>query len=265
MSEETEKKAKAMGWVPEDEFRGNPDKWVDADKFVERGENIMPILKENLDRALTKLEALETARQKDQESFKKFQEFASKAEERSFKAAEANYKKEVATLKRELKEAAKAEDWSKFDDIEKNIDTLEKPLPPDITSPNAPNPDTDPVFVEWNKGNEWYKSDMEMTRWADSVAQFVKSMNPDLAGKAFFDEVAKQTKEKFPDKFENKKQKDRPMEGGGEIDDKLSKGGKKKWSDIPASERADAEKAYQEYKNIIPGYTREEYLKNYEF
>ena len=56
--EEIEQKAKAMGWSPQEEFRGDPDKWIDAAKFVARGENIMPILKENLDRALEKLEKL---------------------------------------------------------------------------------------------------------------------------------------------------------------------------------------------------------------
>ena len=47
MSENTEQEARNLGWVPQEEFRGDPGKWVDAETFVERGHTIMPILKSN--------------------------------------------------------------------------------------------------------------------------------------------------------------------------------------------------------------------------
>jgi len=48
MSEETaETKAKAMGWSPKDEFRGDPDRWVDAETYVRRGEEFIPFLRAN--------------------------------------------------------------------------------------------------------------------------------------------------------------------------------------------------------------------------
>ena len=42
---ETEISARAMGWRPQDEFGGDPERWVDADTFVARGEQVMPLLK----------------------------------------------------------------------------------------------------------------------------------------------------------------------------------------------------------------------------
>ena len=49
-SEQTaEEKAAAMGWAPQDQWRGPPGKWVDADTFLKRGENNPRILRERLD------------------------------------------------------------------------------------------------------------------------------------------------------------------------------------------------------------------------
>src|SRR2546421_12509972 len=44
-AEETEVKAKELGWAPKEEFRGNPEKWVDAETFLKRGEEILPLVK----------------------------------------------------------------------------------------------------------------------------------------------------------------------------------------------------------------------------
>ena len=47
MSEESfEIQAKAMGWVPKDEFKGDESKWKDAESFVKDGYEILPILRE---------------------------------------------------------------------------------------------------------------------------------------------------------------------------------------------------------------------------
>lgn len=39
-----ETEAKGMGWAPKEQWRGNPDTWLDADKFVERGKTFVPFL-----------------------------------------------------------------------------------------------------------------------------------------------------------------------------------------------------------------------------
>lgn len=39
--------AKEMGWVPEEEFRGDKSKWIDAGTFLARGRDVMPLLRKN--------------------------------------------------------------------------------------------------------------------------------------------------------------------------------------------------------------------------
>jgi hypothetical protein len=46
-----EEKASQQGWAPQDQWRGPPDKWVDAETFLKRGENNPRVLRERLDAA----------------------------------------------------------------------------------------------------------------------------------------------------------------------------------------------------------------------
>jgi hypothetical protein len=48
VDEETISMAKSMGWVEEENFRGDKSNWVDAEKFVDKGMNDLPILRERL-------------------------------------------------------------------------------------------------------------------------------------------------------------------------------------------------------------------------
>src|SRR5882762_9790943 len=47
---EIEVKARKMGWLPKEQFRGSADKWVDAERYVSRGEEFIPFLKADRDR-----------------------------------------------------------------------------------------------------------------------------------------------------------------------------------------------------------------------
>src|SRR6188768_4292987 len=38
------KEASSLGWVPQEKWTGDPERWVDAQSYVERGEKILPIL-----------------------------------------------------------------------------------------------------------------------------------------------------------------------------------------------------------------------------
>ena len=44
---EVEVKARNMGWLPKEQFKGQADKWIPAETFVERGETFVPYLKAN--------------------------------------------------------------------------------------------------------------------------------------------------------------------------------------------------------------------------
>jgi hypothetical protein len=77
-----------------------------------------------------------------------------------------------------------------------------------------------------------------------------------LQGKALYREVGKRAKEVFKHKLVNSR-RDEPsaVEGGGS---KPKKGGKT-FDDLPA----EGKKAFDRFAKQIPGFTKEDYLKNY--
>jgi len=46
-----EERAAQQGWAPQDQWRGPPDKWVDAETFLKRGDNNPRVLRERLEAA----------------------------------------------------------------------------------------------------------------------------------------------------------------------------------------------------------------------
>jgi hypothetical protein len=40
-----ESEARQQGWMPQEEFKGDPDRWTDAETFVRRADEVLPILK----------------------------------------------------------------------------------------------------------------------------------------------------------------------------------------------------------------------------
>ncbi len=53
---EVETQALAMGWIPEEKFRGDKAKWVDAETYVERGQTYLPFIKAENRKLQEKLE-----------------------------------------------------------------------------------------------------------------------------------------------------------------------------------------------------------------
>ena len=56
MQPAVEQEARTLGWVPQEDFRGDKSRWVDAETFVQRGHEIMDLLwKLNVDHGITVL------------------------------------------------------------------------------------------------------------------------------------------------------------------------------------------------------------------
>ena len=108
-----EARARRMGWYPKDEFHGRPDDWIPAEKFVDRSERELPILRENLRRFDTRAAQAERAAQESQrritdmtakiellsDAMDSMRSMADGAEKRGYDRA-------IATLRKDAQEAA---------------------------------------------------------------------------------------------------------------------------------------------------------------
>jgi hypothetical protein len=135
-----ESEARLQGWKPKDEFDGPDTKWVDAETFLERGKEMAPVLKRELDKAQGKIAKLE-------ETVKRLDTYSSKAEQRAYQRAKAD-------LEAQLESSAEAGDVEGVKAAAKGITDLEKDAARDNKSGTSP--DFEEAFGAWHKDNPWF-------------------------------------------------------------------------------------------------------------
>ena len=195
-----ETEAKALGWTPQEQFKGSPDKFVGAEEFVQRGKAIMPILRKNNEKLLTEvtevkgqLGAVQAALREAQESMATFREYHDQTAKRAYDAA-------LRDLRAQKAEAITANDGATVVAVEEAIDKLGKEallLPkPAAAPPPPPAQQLHPDMVSWERDNAAWLAEPEKQAYAQSVGGYVRAMNPNLTGRAFLDKVTEQV-EKF--------------------------------------------------------------------
>mgnify|MGYP003644788966 CR=1 FL=1 len=220
----TEARAMKMGWRPKEEFQGDPEKWRPANEFVERGDNMLPIMRKTAERQERQIAEL-------QQTVREFAELNTKADARAFERA-------LKELKKQQIEAVAAGDAEAFVKVDEAIDDLHKDAAknPKI---KVPEPVEDPDYVEWEGRNKWMKTDKEAQAYAESYAQYLRKKGDERVGSEFLDEVTKAVKKEFPDKFTNpRREAPSSVEGSSP---QARKGGKS-FVDMPADARAACER-----------------------
>lgn len=245
VDEETVALAKSMGWVDEDKFRGDSSRWVNADKFVEKGMNDLPVLRERIRSQSKKLSDMES----DIESFKSHHEQTqTRAYHQALKDLE---EKQLATVEEG--------DTDEFKRIQKQKQDLAV-AHSRTARPGSKTPDN-PLYTTWKDGNaDWFEKDAEMTAYANRMSDYVAEMKPDLIGKKeFLDEIDKEVRGRFGDKFQNS-ERNRPnaVESGGRSP--RQRGSGNSYSDLPAEAKAACDKFVR--RGLI---TKEQYVKDYEW
>lgn len=167
-----EAEASKMGWVPEDKFRGDKSRWVDAKTFVERGHQVLPIVKAQLRKTEEELAQVRQAA-------KEFQDFTSAAKEREVGEWKAKYEEAL----RAKSEALTQGDGDKFIEAEEKQRELEASKPQPKTEP----PKVDPAFAAWRADNEWYGVDEARTRRANLIGAVLAADG--MKGREFYDAV----------------------------------------------------------------------------
>lgn len=158
-----EAKASELGWVPKEKFRGDPAKHVDAKTYWEKGELVLPIVKQQREEA--KKEAAELRKQlaEVKGTMSDFQKFTEEAAERKYKA-------EVAELRAAKAAAVEAGDKIAYQRADDALEEIKEAKPQPVKT--EPKQDVgDPEFVaefkDWVSKNEWYEKDPDKKIAAD--------------------------------------------------------------------------------------------------
>ena len=259
-----ESEARAQGWVAKEEFRGSEDDWVDAETFVRRGKEIMPILRKNNEKLLKELGEAKKMAEEARETAKEFREFQKQQFERKTKDLES----QLENLKQAKREAITQGDGDRAIAIDDAMDELKEQrqeAKEDLKAAEekvkeAPQVTQDPTLNEWMDKNDWFGKDSRMTGVANGLGVELRRENPSLNGQAFLDKLDSELQEMFPEKF-GKKRTPNPMEGSpnGTARPSVSSG-KKTYNNLPPEAKAACDKFVKQ--GLM---TKEAYVAEYDW
>lgn len=237
---EAEVKARAQGWAPKDEWRGPDEKWVDAETFLKRGEQIAPIQAERIEKLTRELEDAKR-------TIADFAGWRSKVEKDAYERA-------MKDIKARQREAVKTMDEAAFEAAEKDAQELQKKVEQKTEQPGEA-----PEVAAWKSANPWFDADPALNLEAQAIHVNIGRTKPGLTLEQNLAEVTKEIKRRYPEKFgieENPRRKEAPSVEGA--NGTRTKAGGKSYADLPAEAKAACDSFVKQ--KIM---NREQYVKDY--
>ncbi len=218
-----EAEAAKQGWVPKDQYK-NPEKWVDAKTFVERGEVFRPALNAKYKETEAKYTELERKYQEQEAAIERANKISEKMME--------NYKRDtLEKLKAEQKSAWEQGDDARYNELDKRRDNLADEFKIETPKSTTQTPKVDPYVSKFEQENPWYGQDYTLTQAAQfHDARLIRERGY-LSPEERHAEVKKAVIEEFPHKFENPNRQVKSPLGTGRNPAKTSV--KKGWDSMP--------------------------------
>lgn len=174
-----EEQALEKGWVPKDQWRGNPDEWRPAKEFVDRSSFFEKInnQKKEIERYRQDLEAVKSHMQK---------------------LREAQQRDAAEKLEREKLIALEEGDYNRVVEVDRRIREVEAEVEAPVTRSD---PNLDAIFDEWRSENRWYDTDPELQALADGFGIAYRQRNPTASVEDLYKYVTDSVKRTNPQKF----------------------------------------------------------------
>lgn len=244
-----ESQARQMGWKPQEEFKGDPDKWVDAETYVERGEHVLPLLQANNRRLqqdlLTRDQKIDTLKQELEVT----RSIVQGLEKNFTESLERQLKEQRASLKADLKGAIEDRDVDREMEVREQLDQLteaervakqkqeENKKKLEASKPTPTDKDTDPNispdFNAWKEENPWFggssAEDKKRTRAVIRAAEDLRDEGDTSTGREFFDKALARAEPSSDDSPVDK------VDGGtSRSNGRSGSGGAKTFASLPA-------------------------------
>ena len=205
---EVVREAESQGWVPKERFRGNDNDWVDAETFVKRGREILPILRKNNENLMKDLNQTKEQLKEFREAAEEFKKF----QRESYERKATDYEKRIQEIKDSRAQAISDGDGQKVNALDDALDEAKesfkeaKQAVKDVISTKEPAAtDTvapvDPSLQSWLNRNNWFGEDRRMTSIANGIGESLRLEFPGLTGQPFLDKLDEVLAEEFPNKF----------------------------------------------------------------
>ena len=195
-----EEKAMEQGWVPEDQWDGDPEQWRPAKEFLDRGELFKKIEDQN-------------------RTIKDFKRALDDLKGHHAKTQATEYARALATLKQQKRAALEEGDAAAVIQLDDEIDLVKDEQTRLRQGEFQQTETVNPEFASWVDKNKWYESNAPMKAYADALGRNLAASG--LSPSAVLQEVEKQVKLEFPNKFTNPN-RNKP----GAVEGSSNKGGK---------------------------------------
>src|SRR6185437_5720109 len=255
---ETETRARRLGWVAKEEFKGDVEHWRSAAEFLERGERILPLLQRDNDKLHGMVSRLQGELRETKDATKELLDFTSKSEERAYTRA-------LKELQTKAEQAAANADPATVRATLNEIDELNKShvKPKTETKPEPRSETVDPEIQGWIEREKWY-SPKNPTLYAFATETYgeLERSKPGMSTADRLAETRRLAVEKFPEKFGiNPKREGASSVATPSGGNAPAKRNAHSYENLPE----EAKRACDKFVKTIPGYTREKYVKDYDW
>lgn len=242
--QELETRAKGMGWIPESEFKGDASRFTSAEDYVERADNLMPIMKATMGKYETTIGQQKTQIDNLTATVKAQQESTDKLIKMSNNVGEQAYLRAKKDIQVKQLTAIKDGDTDTYMTLEDQKDNLEKPEQIIATPERSDQPggtsENVPEYDAWIPNNAWYTQDKDLEIFADGVKNDLHKTDPNLSYTQVLDKITERTRAAFPQKFTNTNRDNANVVDGGT--ERFTGGdggsGTKTYSHLPADAKA---------------------------
>lgn len=217
---EVQQAAEAMGWIPPKRFKGDPERFIDADTYIKRGEEVLPIVREQNKRLHTEIDTLKRESQATKQALEKATKTLEQLEEVHTVATQKAVEDARRQVKAQLAAASEAGDHDGVAELTDQLTKMNAAVPDKqvAAKPAAPVEFTPPPdLVEWNSENPWFGTNKRKTALALGIAQELRDGGETSQGRAFFDLVTAELDKELgtPPPRGDKVEGARGSEGGG--------------------------------------------------
>jgi hypothetical protein len=205
---EIEARARSMGWAPKENYLrdklGPEEKWLPADKYVEKGESIMPILKAN-NRKLAEqvnnqgreLNETKAALAAATEAIEELKDFNSTVNKERVKDQKTEILAQLAQAKKDGDVEAEVQLTDKLSEVNAAIKEAAKPPVKTEVKPTTEGPVLTAEAKTWMSENPWFGTDKRKTGFAQGLANEWQGEGKKLGTKEFFDYVDEEVGKMF--------------------------------------------------------------------
>jgi hypothetical protein len=262
---EIRQEAESQGWVPKEKFRGNESDWVDADTFVKRGREILPILRKNNENLIKDLNATKEQLKEFREAAEEFKKFQREAYERKAQ----DYERRIQEIKESRAQAISDGDGQKVNALDDALDAAKdelkeaKQAAKDAEKAPTEMPtssEIDPGLQQWLDRNTWFGQDKRMTGIVNGIGESLRLEFPLLKGQAFLDKLDEVLAEEFPNKFGEKKSPASRVESGSGRASRGSSSNAQTYDNLPADAKAACDRFVKQ--KLM---TREQYVADFDW